>query len=420
MAGSQRHTCLVGGSRSGKTFLFVRAAVIRAMRAPGSRHLFARFRANAVRASVRLDTYRTVLRECFPGLRSHSSEGYEELPNGSQIWFGGLDEKDRVEKILGMEFATIYAGECSQIPYSSILVLRTRLAQVCKTEDGRLLPLRGFYDLNPTTIRHWTYVEFVDKRDPISNLPLARPEDYAMCYINPEHNAANLDPGYLADLRSMSPRFRERFYEGRYTVEVEGALWKQDLLELRRVEQIEPDKSGRKLGAFQRICVGVDPSGAQSKEDIKSDEIGIVVVGKRHDGRGVVLEDATLKGGPKDWGRATCAMYHKWKADVIAAEANYGGAMVESTIRAVDPNVKVELVNASRGKVQRAEPIAALFEEDKMRLAGRFDKLEDQLCDFTTAGYVGSRSPDRADAMIWAATHLMLADASTYTLRHVR
>lgn len=417
MGGEQTHTCGVGGSRSGKTFLFTRATIIRALRAEESRHLITRFRGNAVRAAILLDTYPKVLRLCFPGLVSkpHRQDGYEELPNGSQIWFGGLDENDRIEKILGQEYATIYASEVSQIPYSSIVVLRTRLAQA-----GTGLKLRGFYDLNPTSIRHWSNVEFGEHLDPITRLPLRDPWNYRRFFMNPIHNKENLDPSYIQSLEFMPKKFRERFYDGKYVVEVDGALWTSDLLELRRCEPFIPDPTGRRLSDFQRIVIGVDPSGAMSKFDIKSDEIGIVAAGKRHSNRAVVLEDATMRGGPKDWGRAAVACFKRWRADMIVAEANYGGAMVASTIQAVDPNVPVQLVNASRGKVVRAEPVAALYDEDKVQHAGIFPELEEQLCLFSRGGYKGDKSPDRADGAVWALSALMLGELSTYTLAHVR
>lgn len=415
MAGPQTHTCGVGGSRSGKTFLFIRAIIIRALRAANSRHLVARFHGNAVRASVWLDTFPKVMRLCYP-LVDHqpkTRDGFEEFANGSQIWFGGLDEKDRTEKILGQEYSTIYAGECSQIPYSSILVMRTRLAQ-----PNTGLKLRGFYDLNPTSIRHWTNVEFGDKRDPITRLPLASPDQYERFFMNPEDNAENLDPGYIKALFELPQQYRMRFFEGKYVVEIDGALWSADLLETRRDDPIE--STGTRLRDFQRIAVGVDPSGAQSKADIKSDEIGIVVAAKRHGNSAVVLEDASCRGSPKEWGRKAVACYKRWRADLIVAEANYGGAMVKSTIQAVDPNVKVDLVTASRGKIVRAEPVAALYEEDKVRHAGHFAELEGQLCLFSREGYKGDRSPDRADAAIWAISALMFGEISTYTLEHVR
>lgn len=349
-------------------------------------------------------------------------DGFEELPNGSQIWFGGLDDEERVEKILGQEYATVYACECSQISYKSILVLRTRLAQ-----PGTGLRLKGYYDLNPTSTQHWTHVEFGEKRSPLDRTLLQDPEEYERLFLNPVDNKANLDPKYLQSLANLPKSFRERFYSGNYVASIDGALWTPDLLELCREEPIDPDPAGKKLADFQRIAVGVDPSGAQSKKDTKNDEIGIVVAGKRHNNTATVLEDATMKGGPKDWGRAVVAAYKKWKADIVVAEANYGGGMVASTIQAVDRNVPVKLVNASRGKVIRAEPVAALYASDsgdqeiRVRHAGRrFDKLEDEMILFSREGYKGERSPNRADAAVWAVTELMLGDGSTYTLAGVR
>lgn len=418
MAGDQTHTCLVGGSRSGKTSLIVRAIVMRAQRAPESRHLMVRFRANALRASVWLDTFPKVMRMWFPGVEYRERYGkFFELDNGSEIWGGGLDEAERVEKILGQEYATIYAGEVSQIPYSSILVLRTRLAQ-----PGTGLRLRGYYDLNPTSSSHWSNLEFGEHLSPMDKTRLPDPENYRRAFLNPEGNRANLDPGYLLGLSRLPKRYRQRFYEGKYVTDVEGALWPENLLEGCREERISPDQDGRRLQEFRRIVVGVDPSGAQSKNDIKSDEIGIVTVGLRHDKRAVVLEDATMRGGPggKDgWGQAVVAQYKKWRADRIVAEKNFGGAMVESTIKAVNAGVPVTLVSATRGKVIRAEPVAALYEEHRVTHAGRFDDMEDQMTQFSVHGYGGDRSPDRADALIWAVTELLLGEQSTYSLKNV-
>lgn len=415
LRGPQKHTCLVGGSRSGKTSIFVYAVVARALRAEGSRHLIVRFRANAVFASVVHDTFPKVLRMWYPGVHARSRQGFFEFENGSQIWFGGLDEEERVEKILGQEYATIFPNECSQIPYSSILVLRTRLAQ-----PGTGLKLRGYYDLNPTSKSHWTNQEFGEKRDPVTKLLKEDPEDYARMFMNPEGNRKNLDPSYLQSLRSMPKKFRERFYEGKYVDDAEGALWTTDGLELCREDQILPDPAGKRLADFRRIVVGVDPSGARSKYDVKRDEIGIVVAGKRHGNTATVLEDATMLGSPKEWGMRVAAMFKKWRADGVVAEANYGGAMVQSTIQAISPNIPVKLVSASRGKHVRAEPVSALYDDGKVRHSGRLDKLEEELCGFTTQGYVGDSSPNRADACVWALTELMLGEQSRYTLAHIK
>lgn len=416
LAGPQQHSLLYGGGRSGKTFLYTWAIVQRGMRAENSRHLFTRFRGNAVRASVWLDTFPKVMRTCFPDVKytDHRQDGFVSLPrNGAQFWFGGLDDKDRVEKILGQEYATIYPGECSQIPYHSILVLRTRLAQ-----SGTGLRLRGFYDLNPVGQAHWTYREFVQKVDPITRLALPNPEDFDYATISPEQNKENLDPNYLRSLRNLPGKYKSRFYKGEYVVEVDGALWTADLIERSRVDAIEPNSKEHK--ALSRIAVAVDPSGA-STPDTKghrtgNDEIGIAVGGITFDKRGVLLEDASLKDGPKVWAARAVAMYKKWKANVIVAEQNFGGEMVRTTIQAVDPNVPVKLVSASRGKHVRAEPISTLHNDNRIEFAGNFPELEDQLCMFAPTGYTGTDSPDRADAAVWLFTELMLEGGATGVL----
>jgi phage terminase large subunit-like protein len=296
-------------------------------------------------------------------------------------------------------------------------VLRTRLAQ-----PGTGLTLRGFYDLNPTSKKHWTNLEFGEKLDPISLKPLANPEDYARFFIQPKDNARNLDPRYLRSLENLPEMYKIRFWRGEYSVDIDGALWTTDIIELNREEPINPQDNNA-MAQFARIEVGVDPSGAMSKYDIKSDEIGIVVMGRSHGARGkrhaTVLEDGTIRGSPEEWGRRVSALYKKWRADRVVAEINYGGAMVVSTIKMVNPAIKVEVVTASRGKVQRAEPISALQEQDMIKYAGHFPELESQLCHFSKFGYQGDRSPDRADAKIWVATSLMVEETSSYTLANV-
>lgn len=647
MGGQQRHTLLAGGARSGKTFLLTRSVMTRALRGEGSRHAVLRFRANAVRSSIALDTLPKVARSCFPGLKlvEHRQDGFFELPNGSQIWLGGLDDKERVEKILGQEYCldpeslvlaadlrwvpartlnvgdqiigfpedlrgnqtlersiveraeiveahkyrivtdrgetivsaqhkfvygkprthnrlrwvdaqnlkpgdwvkfaaspwaekrdytcgwlagvydgegcisqtgsythcqvaqkpgvvldgireglaeigvianespqlasgvvnlhcagmwqamrllgmirprrlmlksakvwegrrafntrgdhhyakvvsveylgrgtvvslgtstktliadgflghncTLYFNECSQIPYSSILVARTRLAQVVPG-----LKQRAFYDLNPAGTGHWTYREFIEGRDPISGAPLSNPGDFEHMFLNPGDNARNLSEEFLRSLEDLPEKHRRRFLEGRYVAEIDGALWTLDMLEQSRAEQYEPGDH-----RLRRIVIGVDPSGASAPEDKRSDEIGIVAVGKLDDGSAVVLEDATVRDGPTGWGDRVAMLAKKWGADRVIAEINFGGAMVEFVMLTADKSLPVKVITASRGKWIRAEPISSLYERNLVRHAGRFPELEEQLTNFSTAGYMGSRSPDRADAAVWALTELML------------
>ncbi len=182
--------------------------------------------------------------------------------------------------------------------------------------------------------------------------------------------------------------------------DVVGGLWQaKDIL---HTKEVDPS-------LFSRIVVAVDPSGASGSSE-NSNSIGIVVVGKNYDGRFTVLEDATCDLGPAGWGRRTVQMYDKWEADKIVAEGNFGGAMVESTIRTVDASVPVKMVTASRGKAVRAEPIAALYEQQKVDHAPGLELLEDQMLHMTLSGFVGDGSPDRVDALVWALTELALGE----------
>jgi hypothetical protein len=146
------------------------------------------------------------------------------------------------------------------------------------------------------------------------------------------------------------------------------------------------------------------------------DEIGIIVAARGDDGDAYVLADRSLRDAPAVWGRAAVRAYHDFGADRIIAEENFGGEMVRFVIRAADANVGVRVISASRGKVQRAEPISALYEQGLVHHVGRFAELEDQLCAFTTQGYRGEGSPDRADALVWALTELMLGETQGWGL----
>lgn len=332
-------------------------------------------------------------------------DGYVLLANGSEVWFSGLDSPERIDKILGAEYATIFANEVSEIEYDVILTLRTRLAQKCeRVIEGKPageLRLKAYYDLNPTSVRHWTYREFVEKVSPVTGMPLGNPDEYAWLTMSPADNVENLAEGYLEALADLPRLQRVRFLEGRYLADVEGALWKPAMF--RRVEAAPVD--------LVRVVVAVDPSGAKSTRDVNADEIGIVVCGLGKDGTGYVLEDLSLRAPPSMWATAAARAYRRWKADCIVVEANFGGPMAESLIRQADAGVRVVNRSASRGKVVRAEPVAGLYERGKIVHVGRegFEDLEDQLCSFTTVGYMGPGSPDRADALVWAIDELMLS-----------
>ena len=404
LSGPSKHILLVGGSRSGKTFVAVWATILRALAATESRHVILRFRFSHVKNTVVLDTFPKVMKLCFPTVtyRLDKSDWYAEYSNGSQIWFGGLDDKDRSDKILGAEFSTIFMNECSQITLSARDIALTRLSQNCMVNTThKPLRLKAIYDCNPPTKAHWTYKYFV-KKTLDNGSPLSNPNNYSYLHMNPIDNIENLPEDYITELENLPGRMRLRFLEGKFGDLAAGMLWNMDILDSRRVIA---------LPNMRRIVVGVDPSGASDESD-SHDATGIIVAGLGEDGMGYCLADYTLRGPPTMWGERAIDAYHKYDADVMVVEKNYGGEMVRHVIQSIDSTIKVELVVATRGKVVRAEPISALMEKGKIWLAGRFDDLEDELCSFSKDGY-GPRSPNRADAFVWALSYLFPAKGSS-------
>ena len=219
-------------------------------------------------------------------------------------------------------------------------------------------------------------------------------------------NTANLSASFIADIRNKyeGTRLGRQELEAEILDDLPGALWSRDAIDATRI------KAGA-VPDLQRVVVAVDPSGTGGAED-GGDSIGIVVAGKGVDGRAYVLADRTCKLSPDGWGRRSVEAYHEFKADRIVAERNFGGAMVQHVIATVDRRAAYREVTASRGKVQRAEPVAALYEQGRVSHVGAHSALEDQMCLFGPDGYIGEGSPDRADALVWALTDLMLTDRS--------
>jgi len=412
MGGPQTHTLLYGGSRSGKTFLICYANGMRAIKAPGSRHAITRLHNIDVRQSVMMDTFPKVMRLAWPdvGVTLNKSDQFAtvETEDGtSEIWFAGLDDKERVDKVLGKEFATITVNEASQVTYAAVETLRTRLAQAIIRPNGRPLKLRAFYDLNPSGRAHWTYKEFHEGVKPTGERVMRR-EDFAYLVMNPMDNP-HLPAAYLEQLQGLSARQRKRFLEGQYLADVPGALWSSDMIEKGRQPLFDPKNA-------TRIVVAIDPAITANPE---SDETGIIAAAVQGYGKGAhgyVLRDVSGRYSPLGWAKKAVDLYKELGADRIVAEGNQGGEMVRQTLKSVDANVPIKIVHASRGKQARAEPVAALYEEGRVHHVGALTGLEDQM----TAWVPGeSDSPDRVDALVWAMNELMLVgtDAGLVNVR---
>lgn len=215
-------------------------------------------------------------------------------------------------------------------------------------------------------------------------------------------NEANLAPGFLEEIvgRYKGTRLGRQELDAEILDDNPNALWTRG--------QIEKDRVF-KAPQLARVVVAVDPAATET-----GDEIGIITAGKGVDGQFYVLDDHSLHGTPEQWGRAAVTAYHKAKADRIVYEANQGGDMVAHTLRTVDPTVPLRPVTATRGKITRAEPVSALYEQGRVHHVGCFPTLEDQLCDWVAGT---PESPDRLDALVWAITELDLRVTGKIRLR---
>ncbi|GAW34889.1 terminase-like family protein [Roseovarius sp. A-2] len=231
-----------------------------------------------------------------------------------------------------------------------------------------------------------------------------------------EANAAYLAEGFLEEVRARyaGTRLGRQELDGVLVDAAEDALWTPAMLEAGRVE-VTPD--------MDRIVVAVDPP---VTGHAGSDECGIVVVGAVtrgpvQDWRAYVLADASVRAAsPASWARAAIRAMEQWGAERLVAEVNQGGDLVEQVIRQVDPLVPFRSVHASRGKVARAEPVAALYEQGRVHHLRGLGPLEDQMCAMTARGYEGKGSPDRVDALVWALTELIVEPGAKWRRPSVR
>jgi predicted phage terminase large subunit-like protein len=348
--------------------------------------------------SIGNETIPAVIALAFPGLEMkwNEKDGYYQLPNGSQIWLCGLKDKARLDKVLGKEFVTIYLNEASQITLEALRVVLTRLAQVVLQIDGRKLEQKLYVDLNPTVAAHWSYQMWILGLTPEDGTAVADHDtEFAHITVNPSDNVENLDPAYLKSLADQPERMRKRFFEGLFTADDDNAIWRRSYIRRREAPPLV------------QVVVAVDPA---AKSEAGSDETGIVVLGVCAAGIGYVLADESGKYRPEEWARRAISLYDTYDADRIVAEINQGGEMVEAMVKAAARGrvIPYRAVTATKAKQTRAAPVAALYEQEKIFHVGEYPTLEDQMCSFTVgfdrkaAGY----SPDRVDALVWAATDL--------------
>jgi phage terminase large subunit-like protein len=219
-----------------------------------------------------------------------------------------------------------------------------------------------------------------------------------------EANRANLAASFLAEVRARyaGTRMARQELDGLMLHDAEGALWSSDVLHRAQVKSVP---------TLDRVVVALDPAVSSGRG---ADECGIVVMGAQlqgppQDWRGFVLADRTVQGvGPLGWARAALAAMEEFQGDRLVAEVNQGGQLVEEVVRQLDALVPYKAVHATRGKVARAEPVAALYEQGRIRHLPGLAQLEEQMCQMTPRGFEGTGSPDRVDALVWAVHELLI------------
>ncbi len=312
-------------------------------------------------------------KECF--LKSNDQKGYSSsvseirLFNGSKITGYAAQEPERLR---GPQFHRAWCDEVAAWRYP-------------ETFDQLMFGLR--LGENPQCVITTTPKPTKLIKD------LVKREDVLVTSGSTFENEANLADSALSMLKDKyegTNLGRQELY-AEIIEDFEGALWKPEMIENSRIDE---DRD------LSQIIIAVDPA---VTANANSDETGIVVVGKDYNNHYYVLEDLSGRHPPEKWGRIAVNAFYEWEADRIVAEVNNGGDLVERLIRNIDSNISYRSVRATRGKILRAEPISALYEQERVHHVGAFSELESQMCSYT--GDTNS-SPDRLDALVWGLTEL--------------
>lgn len=388
-----------GGGRSGKTFIEIYAMIARGIRYPGTNHVALRKRFNHAKLALFKQTIPNVFKIAFPNLYVNPNKSdyffeFGENKEKSQLWIGGTDDKERIEKILGTEWASMLFNEVSEWSYDTYELLKTRL-----NPPQGMKPLL-MLDHNPPAMSHWTYKKYHLHLDPTNNQKIAEKElnKIAVIKMTPADNKENLNETYMDMLSGLSEAKRRRFEFGEYGNDAEGALWKSQWILSQRLLK-KPEN-------MIRVVVAIDPNVTEDKKvNSTTDEAGLITVGKfkidKVDHYCVIRDDSTPG---LSWGEVACDVYTAESADCIVGEVNQGGDLIEKNVRNYNRFVKYKPVRATRGKEVRAEPIADLYRRGLVHHLGELPDLENEL---TTWVPGVSRSPNRLDALVWAITELM-------------
>jgi phage terminase large subunit-like protein len=371
-----RYKAAYGGRGSAKSHTFAAALVLKAAANPGFRGLCVREVQKSLKESAKRLIEDKIAEFNLPGFTVLNAE--IKTPGDGVIAFAGMQDHtaDSIKSYEGFDVA--WAEESQTVAGRSLELLRPTIRK-----PGSEL----WFSWNPRSAND-PVDAFFRGQNPPDNAIIIK-SNY---YDNPWF-PAELEIERAYDEQHKRDRYAH-IWLGEYEPTAIGAIWDRQTIHAGRRD---------KAPEMDRIVVAVDPA---ISAEANSDEHGIVVAGLGTDQRGYVLDDVSLKGGPRQWAERAIASYDRYEADAIVIEINQGGDMVRHTLESVRPGIRIIEVRATRGKHVRAEPISALYALGRVSHVGTFAKLEDQLCQFTSAGYEGEGSPDRADALVWALTEL--------------
>ena len=373
-----RYKALFGGRGSAKSHFFAEAMIANASTTKG-------FRAVCVR-EVQKSLKESAKRLLEDKINSMGKKNLFEIqndciktPGDGIIIFQGLQDHT-AQSITSLEgFNIAWCEESASLSQKSLELLRPTI----RTPNSEL-----WFSWNPRSAT-----------DPVDKFfrNVTPPENAIIRQVNFDQNKffpAELEAEREFDERTNPDRYAH-IWLGHYEPQAQNAIFNRQNIHANRVSIMPVER--------ERTLVGIDPAVSNTE---RSDEHGISVCCKGSDGRGYVIADGSTRGAPHEWARRAVSLFDKFDGDGIVVEINQGGDMVKHTLQTVRNNIPVIEVRATRGKHVRAEPISALYNLDMVSHVGTFDKLEDQLCKFTSEGYEGSDSPDRAESAIWAFTEL--------------
>jgi phage terminase large subunit-like protein len=374
-----------GAFGAGKSRILCEKAHALALRYPGIPIGIFRKVAASLAATTRLTYIHDVLRPSRQPFTQNKTEGWIEYPNGSRVWFLGLDPDPDTgvpSKVGSLDLAYAYVDEAVELDEADWIMLQGRLR-------SQAAPFRQIgAATNPADPGHWLKERFT-------------PSTARRVYLHARTSDNRFLPAdYLERTGEFTGLYQSRYSEGQW-VSIEGGLWSPDDF----ADYREPPftaQGGVLRPEYVRVVVGVDPAVTASKT---SDETGIIVAGVGTDGRAYILDDWSGRFSPDEWASRVKAAFDEWKADAVVAEVNQGGDLVESNLRAADAYLPIKKVTATRGKTVRAEPIANLYKQGKVSHVRHFELLQQQMVAFDP---FARKSPDRMDALVWALTELML------------